>query len=118
MPPLHSRDLFNIGDTLMLTMDGSCELVELLDIDINFEIMFIYLKIRLQYGIERIVTKEYLSPKDAEDLFQLPISATQVLEHAELLDTDTLQAILHPQVFPPWKKGLYSLMIGLVTYQS
>ena len=82
-------------------MDGSYELVELLDIDINFETMIPHFKIRLQHGIERTVTKEHLSPKDAEYLFQLHISANQVREHAELLDTNTLQAILHPQVFPP-----------------
>ena len=104
-PSLNSGDLLNIGDTLKFTMDGSCELVELLDIDINFETMVPYFKIRLQHGIERIVTKEHLSPKDAKDLFQLPISVTQVREHAELLDTGTLQAIFHPQVFHPWYEG-------------
>ena len=51
------------------------------------------------------MTKEHLSPKDAEDLFQLPISVTQVREHAELLDTGKLQAIFHPQVFHPWYEG-------------
>ena len=88
MPPLNSGDLFNIGDTLKFTMDGSCELVELLDIDINLETMIPYFKIR--FGIERTVTKEHLSPKDANDLFQLPVSATQVREHTEFLDTDTM----------------------------
>ena len=69
VPPLNSGDLFNIGDTLKFIMDGSCELVELLDIDINFVTMVPYFKIRLKHGIERTGTKEHLSPKYAEDLF-------------------------------------------------
>ena len=72
-----------------------------MDIDIDFETMVPYFKIRLQHGVERKVTREHLSPKDAEDLFQLPITVAQVREHAAFLDTDTLQAILHPQSFPP-----------------
>ena len=47
VPPLNSGELFNIGDTLKFTMDGSCETVELLDVDINFETMVLYFKIRL-----------------------------------------------------------------------
>ena len=78
VPPLNSKDLFNIGDTLKFTMNGSCELVELLDINIKLETMIPYFNIRMQHGIERTVTKEHLSPKAADDLFQLPVSATQV----------------------------------------
>ena len=57
-----SKELFNIGDTLNFTKDCSCETVELLDIDINFETMVPYFKIRLQNGLETKVTKEYISP--------------------------------------------------------
>ena len=97
-----SKELFNIGDTLNFTKDGSYETVELLEIDINFETMVPYLKIRLQNGLETKVTKEYLSPKDTEILFQLPITTPQIREHATFLDSDTLQAMLHPQSYPPW----------------
>ena len=99
---IHSSDLFNIGDTLKLTIDGSCVFVEIIDIDINFETMALYFKIRLKNGFERTVTKEHLSPKDAENLFQLPITASQVREHDKYLEIDTLQDILHPQALPPW----------------
>ena len=71
-------------------MDVSFETVELLDIDINFETMVPYFKIRLQHGVESKVTRENLSPQDAEDLFQLPITVAQFREHVEFLDTDTL----------------------------
>ena len=59
-------------------MDGSCETIDLLEIDMNFETMVPYFKIRLQHGVERTMTKDHLSPQDAEDLFQLPITAAQV----------------------------------------
>lgn len=48
------------------------------------------------------MTREHLSPQDAEDLFQLHITAAQDREHTKFLDTDTLQAILHSQSYPPW----------------
>jgi len=116
VPPLNSGDLFDIGDTLKFTMDGSCELVELLDIDINFETMVPYFKIRLQHGVERTVTREHLSPKDTEDLFQLPISAAQVREHAAFLDTDTLQATFTLRFFLRGMRDSCSAMIGSGTY--
>ena len=50
-------------------MDVSFETVELLDIDINFETMVPYFKIRLQHGVEKTVTREHLSPQDADDFF-------------------------------------------------
>ena len=93
---MHHRDI------LKFTIDGSCETVELLDIDINFETMVPYFKIRLHHGFKTIVTREHLSPQNIEASFQLPIAASQVREHAAFLGTDTLQAILYDQSYPSW----------------
>ena len=77
LPPNYS-ELFNIEDTLKFTIHSLCETVELLDIDINFETMAPYLKVRLQHALKMIVTKDHLSPQDTKDLFRLPITVSQV----------------------------------------
>ena len=82
-------DLFNIGDTLKFTIDGSCVFFELITFDINFETMVPYFKIRLKKYFARTVTKEHLSPTDADNLFQLPITVAQVREYVHHLDKYT-----------------------------
>ena len=55
--PINYDDLFNIGDILKFTIDGSCEVVTLLDINIDFKAMVPYFKTRLKNSYDRTMTR-------------------------------------------------------------
>ena len=62
-------EIFNTSDILKFNIDNSYIFVYLIDIDIIFETIVSYFKIKLKNGFERKFTKVHLSPNNDTNLF-------------------------------------------------
>jgi hypothetical protein len=88
--------IFSVGDKLRLCHNGINQVVEVLEVELNEEHMVPYFKVLLNDGHSIQVTKESLRPLDDDDIALLPITQTQVEEHINRLDPDSLEALLNP----------------------
>ena len=59
-----------------------------------------YFNIRLSNIVERWVTKEYMSPRDAQDYIKIHVAASQTREHERYIYTDTSEIIWYATNFP------------------